>query len=189
MTDRQTLLASTMRLLATTGWPDLTLAAIAADAGLSLAQLRALAPSKPALLCRLSDEVDDVVLQAITPDAFGDETPRERLLEVLLQRFDALKSYKPGLSRLAEDMKHDPALGSLLLMLLPRSMVWMFEAARIPLSGWTAPLKIAGLTGLYLRALKTWLRDESEDSSKTMAELDRLLKEAESYVRRFNPRS
>jgi AcrR family transcriptional regulator len=185
MTDRHTLVETTLRLLAESGWQNLSFAAIAAESGLSLAQIRALAPAKPALLCRLADEVDDAVLQAIAPGAFADETPRERLFEVLMQRLDALKPYKPGLQRLARDIKCDPALGGLIALLLPRSMLWMFEAAQIPLTGWAAPLKVAGLTGLYLRVMRIWLADASEDGGKTMAELDRLLKEAESYMTRF----
>jgi AcrR family transcriptional regulator len=182
---RRTLVETTMRLVADSGWQSLTFATIAAESGLSLSQIRHLAPMKSALICCLNDEIDATVLRAITEDAFGEETPRERLLEVLLQRFDALKPYKPGLKRLANDLRYDPALGTLLTMLLPRSLAWMLEAARIPLSGWSAPLKVAGLTGLYLRAMRVWLTDDSEDGSKTMAELDRLLKEAERYAKRF----
>ncbi len=173
-----------LALAARQGWARLTLAEIAAEAGLTLADLYRRIPSKHAILCRLTDRVNRAALAAL-PEPGGRETPRERLFEVLMSRLDALAPYKPGLKAIARDVALDPAAGGLIALLLPPSMAWMLEAAGIRLAGPAAPLKVLALTGLYLRVLRVWLSDDSEDGGKTMAELDRLLRHAEGWAKSF----
>lgn len=65
---------------------------------------------------------------------------------------------------------------------LCRSMTWMMEAAGIETLGLRGALKVAGLTGVYLKVLKTWTEDDSPDLAKTMAALDKDLGRAESFA-------
>ncbi len=174
-------------LAAETGWLKLTMHEIAARAGMPLSELYAAAPYKHAILCRLSDKVNRAVLAGAPPSA--DETPRERLFEVLMKRLDALTPYKPGLRAIAKDLPRDPGSAVLLSMLVPPAMAWMLEAARIPATGWRAPLRVLGLTQLYTRLLKVWMDDDSEEGGKTMAELDRLLKKAEGWAKTMSRRT
>ena len=55
------------------------------------------------------------------------------------------------------------------------SMAWMLEAAHLSSDGVAGKIKIAGLTGLWLRCMTAWIVDDSKDMSRTMAALDRSL--------------
>jgi hypothetical protein len=83
-------------------------------------------------------------------------------------------------------MWRDPAAAALIALLMPPSMAWMLEAAGIPATGFDAPLRVIGLTHLYALLLRTWLKDDSIEGGKTMAELDRLLKKAEGWANSLN---
>ncbi len=61
----------------------------------------------------------------------------------------------------------------------------MLEAAGIDTGGYKGAIKIAGLTALYLKTLKTWREDDSEDMAKTMAELDKNLERSEQWAGSF----
>src|SRR5215475_2289184 len=88
-------------LAAERGWADLALADIAAAAKLSLADLYAVHPSKAAILEAFSRDIDRQVLAA--QDGAGEESPRDRLFDVLMKRFDALAPHREGLAAIVRD--------------------------------------------------------------------------------------
>ncbi len=177
---------TTLALAADRGWAKLTMPDIAAQAAIPLSELYTIAPNKHALLYRMSDKANRAVLAGARPSP--DESPRERLFEVLMSRLDALAPYKPGLKAIVRDFPRDPGAAALVAVLMPSSMAWMLEAANIPATGFDAPLRVLGLTHLYTRVLKVWIDDDSEEGGKTMAELDRLLKKAEGWAKTFGAR-
>lgn len=61
----------------------------------------------------------------------------------------------------------------------------MLTAAGISAEGWSGLLRVQGLVTLWLATLRVWLKDESEDMSKTMAALDRNLRRAEGVLQRM----
>ena len=165
-----------LSLAAEKGWHDLALADIAAGAGLSLAELYALYPSKQAILKAYSRKIDMAVL-AETEKPEG--PAKDRLFDVLMRRLDKLDPHKAGLQRIAEDTARDPLAMACSLARLDRSMAAMLEAAGISAAGFAGLLKVKGLSAVYMRGLRAWLRDDSPDKAKTMAALDRALGRAD----------
>ena len=168
-------------LAAEKGWRDLALGDIAAAAGLSLAQLYALYPSKAAILGAYSRSIDNAVLaEAEVPEGGGAaESAKDRLFDLLMRRFDKLDAHKAGMLRIAEDTGRDPLSLVCSLARLDRSMAAMLEAAGISADGLGGLLRVKGLAAVYLAGLRAWFRDESADKAKTMAALDRALSRAE----------
>ncbi len=164
------------------GWAGTHLHEIAHRAGLTLGDLYARASTKQAILCLFARQINETVLRQAAFSEENNDSPRERLFEVLMARFDALQPFKRGLQAIAEDGSRDPGSAGILALQLPPSMGWMLEAAGIGADGLTGPLKMLGLTGLYLQIYRTWMDDDTQDSSKTMAELDRRLKKAEGWA-------
>ena len=62
---------------------------------------------------------------------------------------------------------------------LLRSLAWMAAAAGVDTSGLLGVLRVKALGAAYLVVLRAWLADESEDKARTMAALDRALKNLE----------
>ena len=60
--------------------------------------------------------------------------------------------------------------------------MWMLEAAGADTNGISGGIKVAGLTGIYLKVLCVWAEDESPDLPKTMAALDQALGRAEAIM-------
>lgn len=127
----------------------------------------------------------EVVKEIAAPEEGSEEPPRDRMFEVLMSRFDALEPYKQAAKELSRMAPRDPKLAGVIAMRLPQSMDLMLSLAGVKTGGLRAPLQRAGLVALWLHVARTWLKDESEDLSKTMAALDKALGDADSIARKF----
>lgn len=175
---RDRILDAALTIAERDGWSKASLAVIAGEAGLPLGEVHAEFRSRSAILAGLTRRIDAAVLaDAAPPDA--DEAPRERLFETLMRRFDAMKPQRPALRRIARSLSCDPLLALLSGPALLRSMAWMLEASGIPTTGPNGRLRVNGLVLIYLDVLRTFLGDETADLARTMAALDRRLRQAE----------
>ncbi|MBC9206589.1 TetR family transcriptional regulator [Roseomonas aerophila] len=169
------------KLVAEQGWHRLTLNAVAAEAGMSLAELREKVPHKGALPCLFARSVDQAVLSGTPATSTG--TARDRLFDVLMQRIDVLQPHRDGLIRMGKEMRTDPLLALMLAPQMAASMSWMLEAARIDTSGITGALRVKGLCAVWIATLRAWEQDEGADLGQTMAGLDKALDRAEQVGR------
>ena len=97
------------------------MAAIAAEAGLPILTLYRAFPSKPAILCAFSRRIDETVLAAPL-DTDPDERPRDRVFDLLMRRFDALRPHRDALEVLGRELPGDPVTALALGAALLRSM-------------------------------------------------------------------
>ncbi len=175
------ILTAFWRVLAGSGWNGLTMRAIAAEAGIPLAELCRQAACPLSLLEAHSRAVDAAVLAGTVDDLSS--TPRDRLFDVLMRRLDALQPDRAGIIRLLRDLPRAPLVGLSLAQQLPGSMGWMLEAAGLDAAGPAGSVRANGLGVVWLAALRAWEKDESEDLSTTMAALDRALDQADRVAR------
>ena len=156
------------------GWAEVSLVEAAQDAGLKLARVRARFPGRDAVLMRFGVQAD----QAALAGAVTVGTPRERLFDILMCRFEALQAQRGGVMALMVALRTDPLTSLLLYGATLRSMRWLLEAAGVPSIGITGMLRVHGLMALWLYALREWERDESADLSGTMRAVDKGLDRA-----------
>jgi ubiquinone biosynthesis protein COQ9 len=173
-TIRGRLVAAAMKLAAERPWRQVSLADIAAAAGVSLVDARREFGSKGEVLAAFVRMVDDAVL-ARAPQRSGAQSPRDALFEVIMSRFDVLAAYKPALKSVAAAWPLEPALACA----AAASQAWMLRAAGIGAEGIEGKVRALGLGGVYASAYNTWLGDDDPGLAKTMAALDRRLRRAE----------
>jgi AcrR family transcriptional regulator len=173
-------------LIPTEGWQGLSLAAIAAAAGLPILQVYRVFRSKQAILHGLFRRIDEIVL-AEPPAPEPDERPRDRLFDLLMRRFDALQSYKAALDVLRRELPGDPVTALCAGNWLLRSMRWMLEAADIATDGVRGTLAVRLAAMAYLSTMRVWRNDDSPDLGRTMAALDARLRRIERVFARTRP--
>jgi ubiquinone biosynthesis protein COQ9 len=106
-------------------------------------------------------------------------SPRERVFDILMRRFDAMEPFKPGLRRLGCEALLDPATLLAACGNIDRMARWVLEASGAQLSGPAAGAARHVLALVYGRVFNVWLRDQSPDLARTMAELDKRLQQAQ----------
>jgi ubiquinone biosynthesis protein COQ9 len=159
-------------------WSDIAFTDIAREAGLSLAELRREFACKTDILRAFQAELDAAVL-AKTRAAGETSTPRDRLFDVVMSRFEAMQPYKPALKRIATHLCCRPGEAAVLLGSSLQSQYWMLEAAGAKLDGPGGPLRVGGLAAIYGRVFCVWLDDDTPSLDKTMAALDQRLGKGE----------
>ena len=169
-------------LIGERGLGGVTLADVAQKAGLGLAELYGHFPDKVSLASAFMARVDAAVLAGTPVSTDPEETARDRLFDVMMRRYDALKPYRAVLRAFRQAMTGDPLTALALSVPLRRSMACMLEAAALSADGLSGAARQNGLIAIHYTVSGVFDRDETADLSKTMAALDRRLKTAEKWA-------
>lgn len=172
-TDRAKAIHGLMSLLAEHPWIEIGLADIAERGGLSLAQLRTEFSSPLGILGGFVRDIDRQVLTGNEAD--GEESPRERLFEVLMRRLEILTPYKDAIRSLMRSARRNPPLALALNGMAVQSQQWMLTAAGIKANGPKGMIRAQGLALVFARVLDVWIDDDEVGLDRTMAALDRAL--------------
>lgn len=181
MSNRDRAIAAFLALLAEHPFEQIGMAQIAANANLSLADLRAEFASTLAIVAAHIKEVDRQVLAGEAAD-MAEESPRERLFDVLMRRLEILSPHKEAVRSLLRSASRNPGLALALNGLAVRSQQWMLTAAGIGASGPKGMLRAQGLALLFANVLRTWVTDDDEGHSRTLAALDRELARGQRFA-------
>lgn len=180
MRDRDAILdaaaRATLRLAETQRWPELTLAEIAAEAGVRLADLHGIAGK-----AKLIDAVFDLFDRAMSAEAVrADDPARDRLFDVIMLRMEAMQAHRAGVLALLDHMRHQPDGRLKLARLRTRSGEWALACAGLDASE-TMPVSVKALALAWVigRTDRAWRRDGGEDLNATMAALDKALRSIE----------
>lgn len=167
------------------GWRQTSLENIAKEVGLPVWQLVLIAGNRFDMLEKFGRRADIAALRSVNGTASSQGT-RDRLFDVFMARFDALQPYRGAIRKLAQATCYDPALAAFFARRLPHTVAILAEAAGLNTRGLAGMARVHGLTLLYASVSRTWLRDDSEDMSRTMAALDQALARADRWCRRFD---
>lgn len=179
--DRDKAVDALMVLLAEHPIGDIGLAEVAGRAGLKLSQLRAEFGSVLAIFAAHVKDIDRAVLAGGDADMM-EESPRERLFDVLMRRLEALAPYKEAVRSILHSGRRNPGLALALNAMAVRSQHWMLEAAGIGSAGPRGAVRAQGAALMFARVLSVWVDDEEEGLDRTMAALDRGLASAERWA-------
>lgn len=178
---KSAVITATLELAIFEGWANLRLQDIANEANIDMGDMAAEFSDKTDILYALGRRIDARTLKNI-PAREPEVSHRERLFDIMMERFEALNDMRQGIIAILHDLGKDPGNALCSLPHLGRSCGWMLEAAGISASGVKGAVRIAGLSAIYLKVLRTWMDDDSEDLSQTMAALDREIGRAESWA-------
>jgi AcrR family transcriptional regulator len=178
---RNKAIQAALELAAERGWRNVNFTAIAERTGISLADLRREFTCKSDILKAFQAEIDAEVLTK-TKRATPEQTPRDRLFDLIMTRFELMAPYKPALGRIHAELCCHPGEAALLVCSTLASQYWMLEGAGAKLDGAGAGFRITGLAAIYGKVFRVWLDDASPGLDRTMAALDRKLRTGEDWL-------
>jgi AcrR family transcriptional regulator len=179
---RKRALDAFLGLAAAEGYTRITLRGVAEAAGLEFGELYRLFPDKAALAAGVLAETDREVLAGVALQSDPEETARDRLFDVLMRRYDAMKPHRAAWRAIRTAVARDPLLALALAPAVHRSMAAALEAAGLASDGLAGALRQHGLLGIQVAVSRIFEADETADLSKTMAALDSRLKGAERWA-------
>jgi AcrR family transcriptional regulator len=161
-------------------WHDISMAAIAEEAGVSLSILMRYAPSKSSILQDFARDIDEAMVRLFEKYPAEGE-PHDRLFDVILKRLEILQPYRRVIASLMQTRKADPGEAVRLLQSVSDSIGWIAAAARVEQDSAWQSLGRLGLMRAYVRVLSVWANDDDPGLARTMAALDRSLRDAERF--------
>jgi AcrR family transcriptional regulator len=164
------------------GYGAVSLRDVATAAGLGFAEFYRLFPDKAALVKVFLARIDREVLAGTASELDPEETARDRLFDVMMRRYDALKPHRAVVASIRQAARRDPVLALALVPVTRRSMALMLEAAGVSSDGLAGALRQRALLAIYGTVSRVFDRDDSADLAKTMAALDGRLKTAERWA-------
>jgi hypothetical protein len=153
-----------LELAAERPWREVSLRQIAERAQVDFADLYGAAPGKPSLVLRLSQRLDRA---ALATAATQSDDVHDRLFDAVMARIEAMEPHRAALLSMARD-ENRIALATH----FPLTARAVLEAAGVTA---TAP-RLAGMTLVWGRVVQVW-RDDEGALNRTMAEIDKRLKE------------
>ena len=184
---RFTMLETALKLAGERSWQDVTMIDIAKAAGAPLSELYS-TKGKQALAKELESWAD-LAMSADVCDP--EDTPRERLFDVIMRRFEAFETRRAGVLSLMEWRDASASLRARMLRARATSANWALACCGLDTSG---PLESRatsiGLAWVIGQTERAWRQDDSGDFARTMATLDAELLSAEerlSVLKRFTP--
>jgi AcrR family transcriptional regulator len=178
---RNAIIDALLALAAEADWETISLDDLAARAGVGLAQLRNAYDGRLAVIADFARRTDQAVLAGVDADMAG-EPARERLFDVLFARLEALAPHRQAVHNLGNAARRDPLLALELNRIVAISMGWMLTGAGISATGPGGLVRAQGLALVWARVLRTWFDDDDPGLARTMAALDRRLREGERII-------
>lgn len=175
-------LIAALDLAAGKPWSEITLAAIAEKAGLTLNDFHGRA-AKEDLVEAMDAHFDRAMSAEGVPD---DSAARERLFDVIMKRFEAMEPYRAGLRELMKF--RETSLTHVVRLPAHRhaSAAWALASAGLDDdTGAPASLKRIAIAFVIAETERAWRKDTGGDFARTMAALDKGLRRAEDRLGRF----
>ena len=164
-------------------WQSIDLESLSQECDLDVLNVTGRIRNKVDLLVAFSAFIDTTVNQSIDADLKDDQIPvRERLLEALLIRFEALAPYKAGVIKLMKTFLHNPSFVVIGSKSLKLSMEATLAAVGLEAIGIQGAIRVKGMCMIFMSGVCTWSKDNSEDLSATTRILDERLKQTENII-------
>ncbi len=189
MTDRSSIiergLVAALELAADTPWSQLKLSEIAAKAEVPLSEFQGVGGKEA-----LADAVEGYFDREMSSEGVTNEgSPRERLFEAIMLRFEAMETYRPGLLSLMKYRETSPSRLAHLVVARRRSAEWALVSAGLDDDAVAAKtLKVVAVGYVIAMTERAWRKEDSQDFTKTMSALDRELRQVEEklgWLKRF----
>lgn len=153
-------------------WSRISLRDVADRAGVELVDLYGETRGKAAIVWRISEMLDRAALRT---DATASEDPHDRLFDAAMARIEAMEPYRAALVALSREA---PRL--VVAAHLPATARAILEAAGVP----ATPPRVAAMALVWARVIQVW-RDDEGALNRTMAELDKRLRQLRSRLGRI----
>jgi len=157
-------------------WHEITMAAIAQQSGLSIAAVMRNVASKAAILRDFSRDIDGAMLLVFEKYPPEGEA-HDRLFDVIIKRLEIMQPYRPVIGSVLTRRIGDPGEAAIMLQSVTITVGWIAAAAKVEEEPAWQSLGRVGLGRAYIKAVTAWVGDDDPGLSRTMAALDRALRD------------
>ena len=165
--------------IAKDGWIKFSLLQFSKTQKISIKDLKIFFRNKDHILERFSKMIDFKVESNIDIEEMKNTSKKDNLFELIMLRLEVMQTYKVALRNILSSAKEQPIILKKLSKNIINSLDFYLELSLYYDDTPVDFLKKNAIFVIYSLTFRVWLNDESDDLSKTMAELDKFLSMAD----------
>jgi len=168
------------------GWNKFSIEKLSVKENIPVKNLKIFFKCKYSIVDKFSTMIDKNIESKLRIEDFKDSSKKDILFELIMMRFDEMEEFKGSLAKVLDASKNKPLMISIITKNVMNTMDFFLELSNSYNNYAFDLLKKNFLFIIYSITFKTWLSDNTEDLSKTMAELDKLLSTAENFQQKVS---
>ena len=160
-------------------WDSINMRSISKKSKIKLDQVLKISNSKEELLDLWSQSINFKILDKISLEELKESTIKDRILELMLCRFDVLSGHRREMTALVALARKNAIESVRALGRIKQSMQYILNLSGAEYQGKIGILKIKILSLIWLVTFKEWYEFKEDDNSVIMSNLDKRLTLAE----------
>ena len=169
------LIDSSFKIIEDEGWDNFTLKKLSEKKNLDINSINQLLRSKKNLLKEFSKMIDFKVEKEFSFEDLHDSSTKDNLFELIMLRLEYMQPYKAALKSIIFSIKKQPGMLKSVSNNVLDSLDFYLELTKAYDKSFFDLFKKKSILLIYSYIFKIWLDDNTEELSKTMSELDKLL--------------
>ena len=179
------LIKSSFKIIEKSGWKSFSLEKLSYSEKISINEIKKIFKSEINILDEFSKMIDIEVEKNFDYEELANTSVKDNLFELIMLRLEFMQPYRNALKRIKSTFKTDPLVAKSVSINVMDSLDFYLELSNAFNDSFLDIFKKKSIFLVYSYIFTIWLEDNSEELSKTMSELDKLLTFSEKIALNF----
>jgi len=169
------LVKSSFNIIEKSGWKSFSLQKLSYAEKIPINEIKILFKSEITILDEFSKMIDIKVEKSFDYEELTNTSVKDNLFELIMLRLEYMQPYRNALKSIKSSFKSDPLVAKSVAKNVMNSLDFYLELTNAYNDSFLDIFKKKSIFLIYSYIFMIWLEDDSDELSKTMSELDKLL--------------
>ncbi len=169
------LVKSSFNIIEKSGWKSFSLQKLSYAEKIPINEIKIFFKSEITILDEFSKMIDIKVEKSFDYEELTNTSVKDNLFELIMLRLEYMQPYRNALKSIKSSFKSDPLVAKSVAKNVMNSLDFYLELTNAFNDSFLDIFKKKSIFLIYSYIFMIWLEDESDELSKTMSELDKLL--------------
>ena len=179
------LVKSSFNIIEKSGWKSFSLQKLSYAEKIPINEIKIFFKSEITILDEFSKMIDIKVEKSFDYEELTNTSVKDNLFELIMLRLEYMQPYRNALKSIKSSFKSDPLVAKSVAKNVMNSLDFYLELTNAFNDSFLDIFKKKSIFLIYSYIFMIWLEDDSDELSKTMSELDRLLTFSEKIALNF----
>ena len=169
------LVKSSFDIIEKSGWKSFSLQKLSETEKIPINEIKFFFKSEITILAEFSKMIDIKVEKSFDYEELTNTSVKDNLFELIMLRLEFMQPYRNALKSIKSSFKSDPLVAKSVAKNVMNSLDFYLELTNAFNDSFLDIFKKKSIFLIYSYIFMIWLEDDSDELSKTMSELDKLL--------------
>ena len=169
------LIKSSFKIIEESGWKSFSFQKLSYSEKVPIDEIKKFFKSEISILDEFSKMIDIKVEKNFDYEELGSTSVKDNLFELIMLRLEFMQPYRNALKSIKSNFRSDPLIAKSVAKNVMNSLDFYLELTMAFNDSFLDIFKKKSIFLIYSYIFNIWLEDNSEELSKTMSELDKLL--------------